>query len=116
MDATGVAGKIYDALNEVVERNQSQSEEFVRVADLVGREGRFTQRTAIGGAAGTRAGSTKAFNTPIDDLVQPSTEIARVISAPTCTKPIRHLSINEVLPVATFFTETGGGSNVFDAL
>ena len=81
LDEIGVVGKIYDALNNVIDLCQNQASEINRVAEVVGREGRFTQRAAVGGATGAWAVSINAVNTLIDDLVQPSTEVARVISA-----------------------------------
>ena len=46
VDQTGVEGKICDTLNDIIDLSQSQLIEENRVADVVGREGRFTQRAA----------------------------------------------------------------------
>ena len=43
-EQTGLTGKIYDALNEVIELNERMSKEFDRVATVVGKEGRIKQR------------------------------------------------------------------------
>ena len=47
----------------------------------VGKEGKITQRAHLHGAAGAWAASVDSVNTLIGDLVQPTTEVARVIGA-----------------------------------
>ena len=81
VDQTGVEGKICDTLNDIIDLGQSQVNEVNRIAEVVGREGRLTQRAAAGNLTGSWADSINAVNTLIDDLVQPTTEVARVISA-----------------------------------
>ncbi len=78
---TGVAGKIADTLNEIAELNEEMADEFERVSLAVGKEGRITQRAAVSGAAGSWAASVSSVNTLIGDLVQPTSEVARVIGA-----------------------------------
>jgi hypothetical protein len=78
---TGVAGKIADTLNEIVELNQEMAREFERVSLAVGKEGRITQRAHLSGASGSWAASVTSVNTLIGDLVQPTSEVARVIGA-----------------------------------
>jgi methyl-accepting chemotaxis protein len=78
---TGVTGKIYDALNDIIELNQNQSKEFGRIAEVVGRKGRLAQRTSAAGATGSWADTVTAVNLLIDDLARPSMEISRVVSA-----------------------------------
>ena len=77
----GVAGKTADTFNEVVALNQRMASELVRLRDSVGREGRINQRASLGEVAGTWAESTKLINDLIADLVQPTSEMARVIGA-----------------------------------
>ncbi len=48
---------------------------------MVGKEGKITQRAALTGATGGWATSLDAFNSLIADLVQPTTETARVFGA-----------------------------------
>ncbi len=79
-DRTGVGGKIYDALNEIFEQNEQMTEEFARISNAVGKEGRITQRSASI-AKGGYAACVESVNSLITDLVQPSTEVARVIGA-----------------------------------
>ena len=78
---TGLAGKIADTLNEIVERNQQMAHEFERVSLAVGKEGRITERANVSGARGAWAASVSSVNTLIGDLVQPTSEVARVIGA-----------------------------------
>src|SRR5579862_8829818 len=46
----GVLSDIYRAFNEVIAMNESEAQEIVRVARLVGREGRMTERAGLEGA------------------------------------------------------------------
>jgi methyl-accepting chemotaxis protein len=79
-DRTGVGGKIYDALNDIFQQNEQMTEEFERISNAVGKEGRITQRAASI-AKGGYAACVESVNSLITDLVQPSTEVARVIGA-----------------------------------
>ena len=54
---------------------------MVRVERVVGREGRMTERAALREMNGGWAASVGSINALIGDLVQPTTEVARVISA-----------------------------------
>ena len=78
---TGVAGKISDTLNEIIELQEEQVSELERVAKAVGKEGRITQRAGLRNAAGSWSASVASVNTLIADLVQPTSEVARVIGA-----------------------------------
>ena len=48
---------------------------------VVGREGRMDQRASMGAAGGGWESSTESLNALIDDLVRPTTEVARVLDA-----------------------------------
>ncbi len=78
---TGLAGKVADTLNEIVELNQEMAHELDRVAIAVGKEGRITQRAQLTGAGGSWAASINSVNGLIGDLVQPTSEVSRVIGA-----------------------------------
>ncbi|HJV85432.1 MAG TPA: HAMP domain-containing protein [Noviherbaspirillum sp.] len=80
-DWTGVAGKIADTLNDIMETNEQLAEEITEVSRVVGREGRLTQRAAVPSVAGGWSTIVRSVNTLIDDLVRPTTEMARVIGA-----------------------------------
>jgi HAMP domain-containing protein len=80
-DWTGVAGKIADTLNDVIEVNDRLVKELERVSRVVGREGKITQRASPPVADGSWVTLIESINTLIDDLAQPTTEMARVIGA-----------------------------------
>ena len=79
-DWTGVAGKIADTLNDVIEMNERLGERARAVSRVVGREGRSRNAQP---PAPTAHGSVliESVNTLIDDMAQPTTEMARVIGA-----------------------------------
>jgi HAMP domain-containing protein/signal transduction histidine kinase/CheY-like chemotaxis protein len=67
--------------NSVVALNEAFASQMVRVERVVGREGRMTERASLGEQSGGWAASIGSINALIGDLVQPTTEVARVISA-----------------------------------
>jgi HAMP domain-containing protein len=81
VDQTGVAGKVNDTLNEIFRLNAHTAAEFARISSAVGKEGKISQRASIGTVSGDWAGWIESVNSLIGDLVQPSTEVARVIGA-----------------------------------
>ncbi|MEG4226051.1 HAMP domain-containing protein [Microcoleus sp. N9_B2] len=81
IDQTGLAGKIADELNDIIELNQRMAAELDRIGTVVGKEGKIAQRATIGSAEGSWAASVNSVNTLITDLVQPTSETARVIRA-----------------------------------
>ena len=81
VDQDGVMGAIAAAYNEVAERNASMAKELARVGRVIGREGKMTERAALPGAGGQWAASVESVNLLMDDLVRPTTEVARVIEA-----------------------------------
>ncbi|MBV9787749.1 MAG: HAMP domain-containing protein [Chloroflexi bacterium] len=80
-DLTGTAGKIADTLNEIIETNEKMTTEFERISTVVGKEGKINQRASIGNRSGSWARCVDAVNTLTTDLVQPTTEVARVIGS-----------------------------------
>ncbi len=82
LNGGGVPGDIALAFNTMVTRNALLASEMERVARVVGREGRVSERISLGAKVeGQWATSTGAVNALIGDLLQPTTEVARVISA-----------------------------------
>jgi HAMP domain-containing protein len=69
------------AFNELLDRNDRMSREIFRVGKIIGREGRMTERFSLADADGEWARSVDSLNALIDDLVRPTTEVARVIVA-----------------------------------
>jgi signal transduction histidine kinase/HAMP domain-containing protein/CheY-like chemotaxis protein len=80
-DLTGVDGEIALAFNDVVQLAESMTNEFARISDVVGKEGQISQRAQVPGATGSWRLKVDAVNTLIGDMVQPTTEVARVIGA-----------------------------------
>ncbi|TMD56542.1 MAG: HAMP domain-containing protein, partial [Chloroflexi bacterium] len=80
-DWTGMAGKIADTFNEVVEADQRLGRELSRVGRVVGDEGRINQRAAVPAVGGDWAQAVDSVNELIENLVRPTSEMARVIRA-----------------------------------
>jgi HAMP domain-containing protein/signal transduction histidine kinase/CheY-like chemotaxis protein len=78
---TGVAGKVADTFNEVVELNERMARELQRLSRVVGKEGKLAQRASLGDVSGLWHDSVACVNALIDDLVHPTSETARVIGA-----------------------------------
>ncbi len=78
---SGIYGKIAAAYNEVAMLNNRRVKENQRVCQAVGKEGKLKQRMRVPGAAGAWADEVAQFNTLVDDLVWPTTEVARTIGA-----------------------------------
>ncbi|MFL5321656.1 MAG: HAMP domain-containing protein, partial [Myxococcaceae bacterium] len=80
-DQDGLLAEISRAFNDVVTREEYVLKEFVRVQQVVGREGRMTERAVVSDLRGGWATKLNCVNNLIGDLVQPTTEVARVLSA-----------------------------------
>ncbi|HEU5002707.1 MAG TPA: HAMP domain-containing protein, partial [Actinomycetota bacterium] len=78
---TGIEGEIVAALNDLVAHNAGLTRELQRVAKVVGRDGRMTERVRTSASGEGWGTAVDAVNSLIDDLVRPTTEVARVISA-----------------------------------
>ena len=81
IEQTGMAGKIADALNDIIELNDRMAKELERISTVVGKEGKISQRASLGNERGAWSASIESVNTLIGDLVQPTAETARVIRA-----------------------------------
>src|SRR5262249_52025593 len=80
-EQTGIAGKIADTLNEIIDMNERLAGEAQRMDVRVGKEGKINHRASIGSASGLWAKSLDSLNSKISDLAQPTTEVTRVIGA-----------------------------------
>ncbi|WP_426755334.1 HAMP domain-containing protein [Myxococcus sp. Y35] len=80
-DDDPVMEDIANAFNAVVSLNAALTQEVVRVERVVGREGRMGERVSLGDVRGDWAHSIHSINSLIGDLVQPTTEVARVLVA-----------------------------------
>ena len=74
-------GRLEAAYNELVARNAALEAELVRIGQIIGREGRMTERARLQHADGGWSTTIGSVNGLIDDLVRPTTEVARVIVA-----------------------------------
>ena len=81
MSWLGIAGKIADTFNDMVEMNERMATELERLSQVVGTQGKLTQRATASGMTGCWADCIASVNTLIDDLVYPTLETARVIGA-----------------------------------
>jgi len=77
----GVARDVADAFNALAQQLDSSTREFSRVARVVGRDGDMTARVETHDWSGSWVVTGDSFNALIGDLVRPSTEVARVITA-----------------------------------
>jgi HAMP domain-containing protein/signal transduction histidine kinase/DNA-binding response OmpR family regulator len=80
-DVDGIDGEIAGLFNEVVGMNEAITQEFERLSKVVGKEGKITQRARVRGASGGWDSKLRAVNELIDDMVQPTAEVSRVIGA-----------------------------------
>src|SRR5437588_3380875 len=80
-DWTGLAGKVADTFNEVIGMNQRLARELDRIGQVVGKEGRISQRASLGDVSDCWAEAIGSVNGLIGDLVHPTSEMARVIGA-----------------------------------
>jgi HAMP domain-containing protein/CheY-like chemotaxis protein/signal transduction histidine kinase len=78
---SGIEGKISDVFNEIVEANQRIAAQLARVGEVVGREGKTRQRVKFGLSSGAWGEMETSVNTLIDDLVWPTAEVTRAITA-----------------------------------
>ncbi|MDO8501552.1 MAG: response regulator [Gemmatimonadaceae bacterium] len=72
---------IASAFNGIAERSERLAAESVRVSTTIGREGQMNERASIGRATGGWATITSSINALITDLVSPTSEVARVLTA-----------------------------------
>jgi HAMP domain-containing protein/signal transduction histidine kinase/CheY-like chemotaxis protein len=77
----GVVGQVAERVNQLAALNERRTRELVRASRVIGREGRMTERLDEVGAEGDWSTGAAAVNSLIDDLVRPTTEVARVIAA-----------------------------------
>src|SRR6266516_3352690 len=81
LDWTGLAGKAADACNDIVASNKRMAEELERVGTVVGKEGTTRQRARFDRQSGAWGDMETSVNTLIEDLLWPTTEVTRAITA-----------------------------------
>ena len=80
-DWTGLEGKIADTFNEIVAANQQMAQELRRVGQVVGKEGKTRERTRFDRSKGAWGEMEVSVNTLVEDLLRPTTEVTRAITA-----------------------------------
>src|SRR6266581_3255522 len=78
---TGVPGKVADTFNIVIESNERMTRELERIVNVVGKEGRITERASLNNVSDSWADAIGCINVLIEDLLRPTSEMARVIGA-----------------------------------
>ncbi|MEJ7644176.1 MAG: HAMP domain-containing protein [Chryseolinea sp.] len=81
LDEVGLNGKIFDTLNEIISLNERMMLEFTRAGNIIGKQGKLTQRIEIPSTKGSWSHGVNSLNVLISDLVHPTIEIAHVISS-----------------------------------
>src|SRR5207245_2901101 len=78
---TGVPGKIADTFNAVIETNERMTRELERIVHVGGKEGRIAERASLNNVSDSWADAIGCINVLIEDLLRPTSEMARVIGA-----------------------------------
>ena len=77
----GVPGKIADTFNEIVAANQQMAQELKRIGQVIGKEGKTRERTQFRESRGAWREMEVSVNTLVDDMLRPTTEVTRAITA-----------------------------------
>ncbi|WP_310551571.1 HAMP domain-containing protein [Paenibacillus glufosinatiresistens] len=80
-DRTGIAGKVADTFNEIMEIQEGMVNEVETVAKVVGKEGNLSKRFVQKNLGGSWDTITDSLNGLVMDLIQPTSEMVRVINA-----------------------------------
>jgi HAMP domain-containing protein/CheY-like chemotaxis protein len=78
---TGLDGKIADTFNEIAVANEHMAEELKRVGQVVGKKGKTRERMRFARNSGAWGEMQVSVNTLVDDLVWPTREVTRAITA-----------------------------------
>ncbi|MCS0637683.1 HAMP domain-containing protein [Streptomyces sp. LP05-1] len=77
----GILAEISAVFNEVADRKLHLTGELSRVRRVVGREGKLSERLAVGASQGAWAQAIEAANALVDDMTRPVSEVGRVLTA-----------------------------------
>jgi len=80
-DQTGLVGKVADTFNEIVTANARLAHELERAGQIVGKDGNTRHRVSSERRSGAWGAMENSVNTLIDDLLWPTTEVTRTVSA-----------------------------------
>ncbi|GIP40698.1 histidine kinase [Paenibacillus sp. J31TS4] len=81
IDRTGLPGKIADTFNEIMNMQESLAREVENVATVVGKEGKLSKRFSHKNTGGSWEVMCDSVNGLITDMIQPTSEMVRVIDA-----------------------------------
>jgi len=77
----GLGGKIADTFNDIAAANQKMALELKRLGQVVGKEGKTRERARFYELRGSWGDMESSVNTLVEDLLRPTTEVTRAISA-----------------------------------
>lgn len=77
----GALGRIHVLFNEIIAANLNMAQQLERIGKAVGEQGRTRLRVKFGMPAAAWGEMENSVNNLINDLVWPTTEVTRVISA-----------------------------------
>ncbi len=77
----GLAGKIADTFNDIAAADQQMAIELKRVGQVVGKKGKTRERARFYESRGAWGEMESSVNTLVEDLLRPTTEVTRAISA-----------------------------------
>ena len=77
----GLFGRVAEAFNDIVAANERIAQQLEHVGEVVGHEGKTKTRVRFGLSGGAWGEMEESVNTLIDDLVWPTTQVTRAISA-----------------------------------
>jgi len=80
-DLPGYDSEIARLFNEIASLNEGMADELGRLSQVVGKEGKISQRGRVKNATGGWEIAIGSVNELIEDMVQPTAEVARVIGA-----------------------------------
>ncbi|UUR06747.1 HAMP domain-containing protein [Sphingomonas glaciei] len=80
-EGDGIDEEVATLFNEVVSLNEDMAQEFERLSRVVGKEGKINHRGRVKNARGGWETAIRSVNELIEDMVQPTAEVARVIGA-----------------------------------
>ncbi|HEX4823950.1 MAG TPA: HAMP domain-containing protein [Candidatus Polarisedimenticolaceae bacterium] len=80
-DWTGIDGEIAETFNEIIGANRKIAGELQRIGQVVGREGRTRERAKFDLPRGAWGDMEGSFNTLVDDLLRPTTEVTQAIAS-----------------------------------
>src|SRR5687767_8405629 len=78
---TGVEGKIADTFNDIASANERMCDELQRLGETVGKKGKTRDRMRFARTSGAWGEMQVSVNTLVDDLVWPTREVTRAITA-----------------------------------